>query len=100
GMSGLIQRWRNGRLGFERPVFRGAHGEHDFAVFAGNGESHVTAVPRGKRRTESGTSGKLHGRAAGKREFEDKAGAVALFQVVNQVNGAGAHRKTFRGAVR
>src|ERR1700686_181397 len=99
-MRGLIESWRNGWLGFEGPIVRRDDGEDDFAFFAGSGESHVAAVGGRKRGTVSGASGKLHGRAAGKRQFEDKAGAVALFQVVNQVTGAGAHRKTFRRAVR
>jgi hypothetical protein len=91
GVRGVIESFRNGWLGLERAIIRGDHGEQDLAVFAGSSESDMAAVHGGKSGTERGAVGDPDGWTASKRQFEDKARAVELFQVENPVPGAAAY---------
>jgi hypothetical protein len=98
GARSVIKSVRYGWLCLERTIVRGDHGEEDLAVFAGTGESDMAAIHGRKWGTEGREIRKADGWTSGKGQFEDKAGAVALFQVENPVP-CRAHRKTLTRAV-
>jgi len=99
GARSVIKSVRDGWLSLEDAIVRGDHGEEDLAVFAGTGESDMTAVHGRKWGAERGEIRKADGWTSSKGQFEDKARAVALFQVENRSPDAAAHSKTFTGTV-
>jgi len=99
GARSVIKSVRNGWLGLECTIVRGDHGEEDLAIFAGTGESDMPAVHGRKWGAERGEIRKADRWTSSKGQFEDKARAVALFQVENRSPDAAARSKTFTGTV-